>query len=154
MPSDSTTATLIRASWSLLHVRYSDSPDAFYVFAPNPASLEPLGHGSADPPTETVLARTGVDRQQKTLDFLTKVQNHAADPDSHGAEWSVFHNLAEESSRCSQNVIPEGWPLLAIRPTSTSATDGDSQPSTPALAALKHVPLTLLFQLSECHISV
>lgn len=139
-PSDFTTATLLRAAWSLLQVRYCDAADTVFGCtlsgrnAPVPSVEDIIG-----PVIATVPIKVHVDPQQPALDFLNYVQTHSvqmAPFQNYGLQ-----NIAQVSEAAS--TACNFQTLLVIQPDDAIPEDSVLEPFSSPRGRFSTVALTL-----------
>ncbi|RAH79137.1 hypothetical protein BO86DRAFT_436606 [Aspergillus japonicus CBS 114.51] len=144
-PSDFTTATLIRAAWTLLQARYCDSPDT--VFGCTVSGRNASVRGVEDvvgPIIATVPIKAHLEPQQSVTDYLKAV--HA-----HSVEMTPYQNYGLQNIARVCNNAPSACSfqtLLVIQPASSVPEASLIQPFSAPRASFSTVALTL-----ECSLS-
>ncbi|RAH71302.1 amino acid adenylation [Aspergillus aculeatinus CBS 121060] len=144
-PSDFTTATLIRAAWTLLQARYCDSPDT--VFGCTVSGRNASVRGVEDvvgPVIATVPIKAHLEPQQSVNDYLKAVHAHSVEmtPYQNYGLQNIARVCDNAPSACSFQT------LLVIQPASSVPEASLIQPFSAPRASFSTVALTL-----ECSLS-
>jgi amino acid adenylation domain-containing protein/thioester reductase-like protein len=139
-PSDFTTATLLRAAWSLLQARYCDSPDTVFGCTVSGRNAPVAGvEDIVGPVISTVPIRVHLDHQQPALDFLKRVQ-------AHSVEMAPFQNYGlQNTARVSEaaSAACNFQTLMVIQPAHVLPEDSILEPFSSPRARFSTVALTL-----------
>ncbi|OJJ95602.1 hypothetical protein ASPACDRAFT_394, partial [Aspergillus aculeatus ATCC 16872] len=144
-PSDFTTATLIRAAWTLLQARYCDSPDT--VFGCTVSGRNASVRGVEDvvgPVIATVPIKAHLEPQQSVNDYLKAIHAHSVEmtPYQNYGLQNIARVCDNAPSACSFQT------LLVIQPASSVPEASLIQPFSAPRASFSTVALTL-----ECSLS-
>ncbi|CAG8126482.1 unnamed protein product [Penicillium olsonii] len=139
-PSDFTSATLIRAAWSLVQARYCDSPETVFGCtlsgrnAPVPGVEDIVGAVIA-----TVPIKAKVDGEQQVTEWLQQINTHSVEMTP--VQNYGLQNIARvgEGAAAACNFQS----LLVIQPATSVAEDSIMQPFSAPQANFSTVALTL-----------
>ncbi|KAJ5346304.1 hypothetical protein N7541_008786 [Penicillium brevicompactum] len=145
-PSDFTSATLIRAAWSLVQARYCDSPETVFGCtlsgrnAPVPGVEDVVGAVIA-----TVPIKAKVDGEQPVAEWLQQINSHSVEMTP--AQNYGLQNIARVAEGAAAACNFQS--LLVIQPATSVAEDSIMQPFSAPQANFSTVALTL-----ECSLAV
>ncbi|KAJ5894898.1 hypothetical protein N7495_006589 [Penicillium taxi] len=136
-PSDFTTATIIRAAWSLVQARYCDTSEIVFGYtlsgrnAPIPGVEDIVG-----PVIATVPIKAQVDGEQPVAEWLQQIHSHSIE-------------MAPAQNYGLQNIARLTESLLVIQPATSVPKDSIMQPFSAPKANFSTVALTI-----ECSLAV
>ncbi|KAH8432008.1 uncharacterized protein LDX57_009655 [Aspergillus melleus] len=139
-PSDYTTATLIRAAWSLLQARYCDAPDTVFGCTVSGRNAPVLGvEDMVGPVIATVPIRARFDAQTSIAEYLQHAHNHSVQmsPSQNFGLQNVARLGEGAAAACGFQT------LLVIQPASSIPEDSIIQPFSAPRARFSTVALTL-----------
>ncbi|KAF9890566.1 hypothetical protein FE257_005697 [Aspergillus nanangensis] len=144
-PSDFTTATLIRAAWSLLQARYCDSPDTVFGCTVSGRNASVPGvEDMVGPVIATVPIKAHVNPEQSVADYVKGVHTQSVEMTTR--QNYGLQNIARVSETAAAACAFQS--LLVIQPASAVPEDCLLEPFSAPRAKFSTVALTL-----ECSLS-
>lgn len=139
-PSDFTTATLIKAAWSLLQARYCDAPGTVFGCTLSGRNSSVLGvEDIIGPVISTVPIKAQINQEQDILEFLQATQSHTV-------SIAPKQNLGLQNiARVSENAATacKFQTLLVIQPASSVSEGSGLKPFSAPRASFSTMALTL-----------
>ncbi|RJE25704.1 Non-ribosomal peptide [Aspergillus sclerotialis] len=150
-PSDFTTATLLRAAWSLLQARYCDAPETVFGCTLSGRNAPVAGvEDIVGPVIATVPIKVHLDPQQPVLEFLKNVQNHSV-------QMAPFQNYGLQNiARVSEAAAAacNFQTLMVIQPAHVMPEDSVLEPFSSPRARFSTVALTIECTLGANGVSI